>query len=177
MKTRTRIPQLRIKIKSLADEARIIRHEEDRALGRKAIRRVRGPVPNKKLRFEWGRTGRKPDLVLYCDLRAHRRDVVRKVARTALLALAMIRGMPYARVERDALAAPDWAEVRKVAERFGAVRDYEAEPFYDKVGEAAWAARKSEQAARFDAWLMNAKGEESSPAVLTPRELTATVQA
>jgi len=146
--------QLIVKIKSLADEARTIRREEERALGL-----------------------RRPDLVLYRDLRAHRRGIVRSVARHALLALAMIRGKPYARVEPGCASLPDWAEVRKVAERFGVVRDYALEPLYDKAGETAWAARKTEQAARFDAWLADAQREETAPKSLTPVERVATVQA
>lgn len=175
--------QLIVKIKSLADEARTIRAEEDRALGRRPSQEVvqmnetakayAGPVQ----RFAWERTGRKPDVSLYRDLRAHRRGIVRRVARAALLALAMIRGTPYSRVEPGCASPPDWAEVRKVAERFGVVRDYGLEPVYDKAGEAAWAARKAEQATRFDAWLAEASGEKSAPALLLPAGTVATVQA
>lgn len=135
-----RTAALRVKIKNLADEARTIRLEERRAL-------------------------RHADLVLYRDLREHRRGVVRSVARVALLACAMIRATPYARVETKCGTPPNWAEVRKVAERFGAVRDREAEPLYDAAGDAAWAARKAEQAARFDAWLAAAKDTATTQSV------------
>lgn len=138
---RNRTAALRVKIKNLADEARTIRLEERRALGR---------------------TGHRPDLVLYRDLRDHRRGIVRSVARVALLACALIRDTPYVRVEAKCATPPDWAEVRKVAERFGAVRDRESEPLY--AGDAAWAVRKAEQAARFDAWLTAAKAATAASA-------------
>lgn len=169
----TRIAQLRTKIKNLADEARTIRHEENRALGRKPAQEVvvddaRCPQgAGHGLRFSWKRTGRKPDTVLYRDLRAHRRGTVRGAARAALLAYAMIRGMPYSKAEPGAISPPHWAEVRKLAERFGAVRDYSIEPYYDKVGDAAWNERKAAQGAAFDAWLAEAGAEISVPKSLT----------
>jgi hypothetical protein len=65
------IHQLRINVKSLAAEARLIRHEERRA----------GPAFRNML----------------AD---HRRGRVRDEARYAQLALAFVRGRPYSTVER-----------------------------------------------------------------------------
>lgn len=65
--------KLRIKLKSLAEEARIIRREE-RLM---------------KLRHE------RPD-----QLCQHRRWTVRNEARATLLAYAFLKGLPYDRVER-----------------------------------------------------------------------------
>lgn len=123
----TRSAQLRVKIKNLADEAGTIRHEERRAL--------RDPR----------------DFCLYGDLRDHRRGVVRRAARTALLAYALLRDVSYERCEQNAAADPDWAEVRKTAERFGACRRPEE-------AEEAWRTRREAQRQAFDAWLVAAKG-------------------
>ena len=160
-----RLAQLRIKIRSLVDEARNIRREENRALGRRAVREITeatGPFKNKKLNFEWVRRGT-PDLVLYRDLRGHRRGtrerpgIVRSVARISLLAYAMIRNVPYLRAESAARTPPNWAEVRKVAERFGAVQDRAG-------GETAaqFKERLATQAAAFDLWLVNATAKPAS---------------
>jgi hypothetical protein len=87
---RERLIHLRVKIKSLAAEAAIIRGE---------ARRTRGLV-------RWG-------------LNHHRTTVVRKAARESLLAYSMLRGVPYNAVERSCREAPDWAAVSAVARRFG----------------------------------------------------------
>jgi hypothetical protein len=70
------IEYLRVKIKSLAEEARIIRHEEHRASA-----------------YHRG--------LLCAKLRDHRVKEVRPEARAALLAYAFLRGRPYTTVERS----------------------------------------------------------------------------
>lgn len=77
--TRTDLTRLRVKIKSLAAEARIIRQEERRAL------RLSTEDPDR--------------LPRYRTLRDHRRQDVRTAARAALLAYAFLRGRAYATVE------------------------------------------------------------------------------
>ncbi len=72
------IHKLRVNVKSLAEEARIIRQEAKRC-------------------------GREYRAVLDC----HRRGRVRDEARIAQLALAYVRGMPYRRVESKAHVMPD----------------------------------------------------------------------
>lgn len=78
--TRTDLARLRVKIKSLAAEARIIRQEEHRAL------RLSPENPDR--------------LPRYRTLREHRKQDVRAAARAALLAYAFLRGRAYATVER-----------------------------------------------------------------------------
>jgi hypothetical protein len=95
------LSHLRVKIKSLAAEAHIIRHEERRAL---ATHRRRG------------------DLTKPCEeherLHEHRTGIVRRVARESLLAYGFLRGRTYRQMEARCSAPPNWAEVWKVACRF-----------------------------------------------------------
>lgn len=69
--------KFRVKIKSLAEEARIIRHEE---------RRMKGQNND-------GYRG---------ELRYHRISVVRDEQRATLLAYALLRGVPYSALEAKA---------------------------------------------------------------------------
>ena len=88
-----KIAHLRVKIKSLAAEARIIRHEE---------RKTRGLQRHL--------------------LGEHRRGTVRRTARHSLLAYACLRGAAYARVEhQDTRKDIDWHLVKGMAKRFGGV--------------------------------------------------------
>ena len=114
MKTRNpRLRHLRVKIKSLAAEAKIIRHEERKALA----------YPPKD---KYG-TGYNED---YESLRDHRRDVVGGEARWSLLAYACLRGRPYSAVESKVRIdwscgslnygnLPNWSKVRDLVIRFG----------------------------------------------------------
>jgi hypothetical protein len=81
---------LKIKIKSLAAEARIIRGEE---------RKWPGP--------------------LRAGLRKHRLRDVRAEARYALLAYGFLRHRPLAAVEGKARSEPCWERVQKLAEKYG----------------------------------------------------------
>jgi hypothetical protein len=83
---------LRVKIKSLAAEAKIIRREEDRA----------------KSWHEW------------LSLKEHRRTVVRSEARAAQLALAFLRGIPYEKVEPFVHPGhePNWSRVAALAVKY-----------------------------------------------------------
>lgn len=84
-------------MKSLAEEARIIRLEERRSLDRK-----------------------KPDLDLYLSLRHHRRWDVRREQRSTLIAYAFLRGRQYAQVEKpDKSNPPDLARVKSLIDKFG----------------------------------------------------------
>lgn len=96
---KNQVKALKVKIKSLAAEARIIRLEERRALGR-----------------------RKPDGELYFQLRTHRIQGVRREARLSLLAYGFIRGRPYAACEKAANDnPPDMVRVKQLVEKFGGV--------------------------------------------------------
>lgn len=82
--------QLRVKLKSLAAEAQIIRREESRTDG--------------PMRLE---------------LRAHRRGIVRSEARHTHLAYGFIRGLLLEQIEAKSHTAPDWERVRKMIKRYG----------------------------------------------------------
>ncbi len=118
------VKMLKVKIKSLAEEARIIRLEELRACGRRkapARRRDMGrgfvELDPAYLVF----VGR--DDVLRESLHRHRIDVVRAEQRVSLLAYAFLRGKARAACEpkTDPHNPPAYARVLKLAEKFGPV--------------------------------------------------------
>lgn len=120
----TRISHLKIKLKSLAAESKIIRSEE-----KKHYDTTKAGA--------W--TGARSSLYL------HRIGIVRSTARVALLAYGFLRGIDYAKLERNTKVAPPWAEVREHVQRFGVKRqpDESAEMFK---------ARKNGELAHFDMW-------------------------
>lgn len=84
---------LKIKIKSLAEESRIIRREEGRC---------RGYIKD--------------------ELHAHRVGVVRKETRDTNIAYGLIRGKTYQSIERPGKDnPPDWKNVHKMYVRYGPV--------------------------------------------------------
>lgn len=95
MDKRIGIIELKVKIKSLAAEAAIIRLEERRALGRK--NRIDG---------------------LYFSLNRHRRFLLRYEARSSQLAYAFLRGRPYRTTESSVLKTPMWPDVKRIAAKF-----------------------------------------------------------
>jgi len=82
---------LKIKIKSLADEAKSIRKEARKTSGM----------------TKW-------------NLNHHRTEVVRPHARHNLLAYGLIRKVPYAAIEQYTVKPPEWSKIEKLARRFGA---------------------------------------------------------
>lgn len=102
---KTLVKQLKVKIKSLAEEARIIRKEEGRAKGRRV-------KPGEFL-------GRDDELRL--SLRYHRIVDVRIEQRASLIAYAFLRGVPFAVVERTPKSQPNWDRVTKMVDKFGVV--------------------------------------------------------
>lgn len=100
--------QLKVKVMSLAAEAKIIRKEEN-----KAKANVRWCKANGK-EAERAQAARKRD-----SLAGHRRDVVRYEARHSLLAYGFLRGTPYLRIEAKYHVPPNWTKVQEIAERFG----------------------------------------------------------
>lgn len=82
--------QLRVKVKSLAAEARIIRKEELRTTG-----------------------------VLQHELWHHRISVVRSEARCTHLAYGFIRGRTLEQMEAKSDTPPDWERVRKMLKKYG----------------------------------------------------------
>lgn len=91
-KLHDRREMLRVKIKSLAEEARIIRAEE---------KRTRGSLRD--------------------ELHLHRVGIVRSAARSSHLAYGLIRGKPYERMEAKTCEgnAPDWTEVGRLCKKYG----------------------------------------------------------
>lgn len=85
---------LKVKIKSLAAESRIIRHEE--------LKFPRGDRNN----------------ATFASLIDHRREVVRPAARSAQLAYGFLRGRAYRRLEATCHEPPNWTEVAKNVARF-----------------------------------------------------------
>jgi len=90
--------QLKVKIKSLAEEARIIRKEE-----RKAVK--------------------KRDFLLREVLYQHRVYDVRQEARLSQLAYGFLRGRSYSEIEQKTTKPVDWKRVRQLVEKFGRVWD------------------------------------------------------
>ena len=81
---------LRVKLKNLAQEAKLIRREEQRSFG--------------QLREE---------------LYRHRIDVVRVAARETHLAYGFIRGRAWADMEQNPETFPNWEAVRKMVKKYG----------------------------------------------------------
>lgn len=85
---------LKVKIKSLADESKIIRFEERKAKARKNSSLVNG--------LQW-----------------HRIGPVRHEARHALLAYAFLRGRKLAQIEQKSKTPPDKKRLKDLVKRFG----------------------------------------------------------
>lgn len=88
---------LKVKIKALAAEAGIIRHEE-----RKFPRGQRNNAT-------------------FASLNGHRRYVVRPAARSALLAYGFLRKRSYRQIERECYEAPSASHVADLVCRFGGI--------------------------------------------------------
>lgn len=87
---------LKIKLKSLAAEARIIKTEE---------RKMRGP--------RWGSSYKRS------LLQRHRLDVIRPEARCTHLAYGYLRGRTIDQIESCAKTAPDWDRVYVMVKKYG----------------------------------------------------------
>lgn len=89
-------PELKIKLKHLAEEARIIRREAEKqyALGN----------------YQKGN-----------DLTDHRKTTVRRAARHTLIAYQTIRGIPYESYEGNAKTEPNWKEIDRMVKKYGQV--------------------------------------------------------
>ena len=85
---------LRIKIKSLVDEAKTIREEAKKTSGM----------------VKWG-------------LNHHRTTVVRSHTRLNLLAYGILIGVPYHLMEKKCYEPPDLTKVAKIAKNFGGAKE------------------------------------------------------
>lgn len=81
---------LRVKLKSLAEEARIIRREEQKITGR-----------------------------LRDELHLHRVNEVRKASRDTHIAYGLIRGKTIDQMEPKRYTEPDWAAIEKMVKKYG----------------------------------------------------------
>ena len=94
--------QLKIKFKSLSEEARIIKSEE------RKFKRVFKNEDQLEARREKARNG-------FLSIRGHRLRTVRREARATHLARAFIKGMPYTSVEQS-FAKSNEPDVYRIAE-------------------------------------------------------------
>lgn len=99
--------QLKVKIKSLAAEAHIIRFEETKTKSDK----LRG------------------------NLRQHRISVVRFEARHSLLLYGFMRGKKYSDLEQFAKESPDWDHIIKMGYRFYVGPQMNELKYWCKLGE------------------------------------------
>lgn len=93
-KVQDRREMLRVKLKSLAEEARIIRKEEQRTSG-----------------------------VLRQELYLHRIGVVRCAARNTHIAYGLIRGRTIEQMEPTRQSEPDWDAINRMVEKYGPKKD------------------------------------------------------
>jgi hypothetical protein len=122
---------LKVKIKSLAAEARIIRHEEE----------------------VWRHRETERGRPTFFGLRSHRKLDVRTEARAAQLAYAFLRGRPYSHTEPTGKdngsrqSNPiDWVRVTKLAAKYGADRTLEWPTVKEWVAPQAEAQRVPDRA-------------------------------
>jgi len=123
---------IKVKVLSLAAEAKIIRKQEQLARAHH----------NRRLRV---------------GLMGHRTGIVRREARHALLAYAFLRGTPYKTVEAKCHGGcgPDFKKVRETIEKYGATRPWNG---YDwEEGRDEFNSRKEQVLADFDKWVEEAK--------------------
>lgn len=138
---------LKVKIKSLAAEASIIRQDENKARHQAKLLRLRqrlseaglSNVQIDRLERKAAKFGRLPKKVeqawldearnRWLSLSAHRTLVVRPEARAAQLAYGYLRGRAYKTLESNAKSHPKWDLVERNVQRFS---------IYDKDAFSAW---------------------------------------
>lgn len=101
--------KLKIKIKSLAEESRIIRRQEQKMRGK-----------------NWG-----PKSAV---LREHRLCVVRPASRDTHVAYGYLRGRTYAQLEGSAKTQPNWSAILKMVRSYGVPQITEKDLVQWKLG-------------------------------------------
>jgi len=138
---------LKIKIKSLAAEARIIRHEEHKALtnGRKCAREATQLNHDGKDATAFG-SYRDEHYSAWRSLRHHRADHLRGISRSNHIAYSFLRGRSYAEVENRCASdnKPDWAAIEKVIKGFGIPDDISRWPAWLEEAKAHLKAQPTE---------------------------------
>jgi hypothetical protein len=124
---------LKVKIKSLAEEAKIIRKEE------------------RKPHSDMNEFGYSPERM---GLWVHRTGPVRREARHALLAYGFIRGRKYRRIEAKCEHPPEWKAVRRMVEKYGIPSQTWSTWWHLKKSD--WGKLKEELLDRFDKWTADA---------------------
>lgn len=119
---------LKVKIKSLAAEAQMIRSEERKCnIGCRARVRIRRQLRKSNELTTPERTKMERQLVKPSDkamkafwgLRHHRIYDVRDEARAAHVAYGFLRGRTYAQVEGSAITSPNWDRVWRLVHKYG----------------------------------------------------------
>ncbi len=142
---------LKVKIKSLASESKMIRHEErkvktSRAYRRKAKRLVRlgkenNPIDKlfdqkgsfsalsnveRDLAVKMAQAPSTEALIVFEGLRHHRTKIVRPEARDSHLAYGYLRGYDYRHIEEKAKLPPDWLNITYMVKKYGTKEQTEA---------------------------------------------------
>jgi len=126
--------ELKVKNKTLAAEAQIIRKEENKLRRQIDYLRVRDPHCKTKMVIssppgaDYNRTyyrishGWTPEAKALLDqlngLSEHRRKDVRMERRASHLAYCFLRGTPYKKIEQSTHSRPKWAAVERMVKRF-----------------------------------------------------------
>ena len=115
------ITYLKVKIKSLAEESKIIRKEEWKA--------------KKQYRYWANKQGGEREYRtandLFWGLRNHRHAPVGRESRSALLAYGYLRGLKYSQIETKPTKEgkiydrPDWFRVSNLVQKYGPEKDYD----------------------------------------------------
>jgi hypothetical protein len=119
---------LKVKIKSLAAEAQMIRSEERKCnIGCRARVKIRRQL-RKSNELTTGQRAKmerqivKPSetaMKAFWGLRLHRTYDVREEARAAHVAYGFLRGRTYQQIEGAALTSPNWTRVQRLVEKYG----------------------------------------------------------
>jgi hypothetical protein len=96
---------LRVKAESLEAESRIIRNHENDRLEKAVIARYLGKDPTYHEK-------------IYRGLNSHRRNELRKEARSTNIAYGFLKGKTYREIETLAYVQPDWERVKTLAGKY-----------------------------------------------------------
>lgn len=139
---------LKVKIKSLAAEAKIIKQETKRARS----------------------------VSIKNGLYRHRIDVVRVEARHTQLAYGFLRGRAYHQIEKNACQIPNWAKVRKMVEKYGthlAPWSLNTERYQEYEARVAENKKQLEEVLkRFDQWVVEATTKQQEEPLNGDRQAT-----
>lgn len=110
---------LKVKIKTLAAESRIIRHQELRFKEKPRLVPPDASVAEKRLARKRRRNLSDRQRAVRSSLHFHRTIVVRREARASLLAYGFLRGRTYKAMEATCREKPPWKRIEELVKRFG----------------------------------------------------------